>query len=150
MVLRRLKRVDVRLCHLQDLARKSVLSVLPVNAKINAQSQKENFYVTIVVEEQLVRTGQREVDQRRKEKEFKAMVYNIKGKKNLKRLIQLVTALAAIQEGKSARVPIETESGTSVEELATIVTTLVIAGFWPGLVYQDSVVMRLLTWIQDT
>ena len=31
----RLKHVDVRLCHLQDLVRNSVLAVLPVNTKLN-------------------------------------------------------------------------------------------------------------------
>ena len=80
------------------------------------------------MEEELLRTGQHEVEQGRKEKRFKEMVFNIKGKNNLKRLIQLVTALAAMQEGESARVPIETEARASMEELALIMIILVIAG----------------------
>ena len=71
---------------------------------------------SIEVEEDLVKTGHHEVEQRRKEKKkFKGKVFNINGKNNLKRLIQLVTALAAIQESESARVSEGKEAETSIK-----------------------------------
>ena len=65
----------------------------------------------------------------------------------LKRLIQLVTALAVIQEGESAQV-VDGHSGTgSVEELMFIMCILVIAGFGAGWIVTDCVVMFILSFM---
>ena len=99
-------------------------------------------------EEDLVRTGQQEVDPRHKGRKLKEMVFNVKGTSSnkLKRLIQLVTALAVIQEGKSAQV-VEGPSETSSIELMLIMCILVIAGFGAGWIVKDCVVMFILSFI---
>ena len=130
----RLKRVDVRLCHLQNLVGYSVLAVWPVNTKLNvadlttkklSKSRREFllFYCgSIEVEGDLLRT-----DQRNEERKLKEMVFNVIGtslNKLKKRLIQLVTALAVI---------------------LLIMCILVIAGFGAGWIPKDCVIMFILS-----
>ena len=85
------------------------LNVPDLSTKKLSQSRRKFLLLycgSIEVEGGLVRTGQQEVDQRRKERKLKKMVFNVQGtlSNKLKRLIQLVTALALIQEGESAQV----------------------------------------------
>ena len=83
----RLRHVNIRLCHLQDSIRNSVLSVFPVNTKLNvadlstkklSKSLRESllYYCgSIEVEGDLVRTGNHEIEQRYKKK-FKEMAFD--------------------------------------------------------------------------
>ena len=101
------------------------------------------------MEEDFVGTGQQEVDQHYKERKLKEMVFNVKGTSSnkLKRLIQLVTALAVIQKSESAQVVEGPSETSSMEELMLIMRILVMAGFGAGWIVKVCVVMFILSFM---
>ena len=101
------------------------------------------------MEEDLVRTGQQEVDQRHRERKLKEMVFNVKGTSSnrLKRFTQLVTALAVVQDGESAQVVEGPSETSSMEEMMLFMCILLIAGFGAGWIVKDCVVMFILSFM---
>ena len=84
---------------------------------------------SIEVEDDLVRTGQREVEQRLKDKKFKEMVRNVKGSYASRRFYSSrdVSSLGRNWKG--------------MEELALVMSILVLAGFGFGWIVKECIVL---------